>query len=669
MSEEQVENETALRIKKLELEQQQLRFQASWRGQTIEWLKAAAGIAAILGLGLAFWSTNRQLTQLAVSGEEDRFDRAVSRLGSDNPAERLAGMSGLQLFLGPTSASKQRATLLFLVNAVAVEKDATVRAAVLDTFASVGQYRVPGQVLNEILRTARDRNRGILAILQSRFQERLQENDKALFEKGNDEAWLGKLNEGELAPLKATAATIAALIRNGAYAEDLSHIYCVACDFSSESRSVDLSRSKFDRSYLRQSKFKNVKLQRASFDAAYLTQTDFTNADLRNAKLTTPPLLDPPVQSILVQKALWAAYGPIFECADLSEADFTGSVLFGFYWTDINGAAYFPRFYGADVRGTNFKSFKLFTAVPQEVTKGRPGILGAGDDVLRLQFRQSGGYDILVKGWKESDYLIKTYEVGDNFKFTGPIPSEMWPSVYAGLNSLASAKNLSDAQMPDGLRQFLDANKAAFSRPIISTSCPTKSGLELQNPTKEGAMNLEAASKFADLRHFAEVFALISAGGFFLYKAISGYLVTNLSLKLSCVRQRIPGGKEDYVKATLTMEKGDRGTVKIHDVLGTVCTIGDMKTPIASTTFDSLGMDRRSFKQIPFGNTHRAEIIWNKLSETQPFLNLSPGEKTHVSFLATVPTGEPYVIYLVVLGQRRFSRRMAQWRASTVSLP
>lgn len=470
-----VEHEATQRTAKLELEQQQLRFQVSRQGRAIEWLKALAGVAAILALFLAFFSTYQQLTQLAASRDEERFDRAVSRLGSDNPAERLAGVSGLQLFLDPAHRSRQHATLLFLVNAAAVEMDATVRGAILDTFTSLGQYGISRQVLNETLSTARDRNRGILRVLQSRFQERLQDNDKVLFEKGNDEAWLGKLNEAELAPLRATAATIAALIRNGAYIEDLSRIYCVSCDFSSESRSVDLSGSKFDRSYLRQARFKNVKLEHASFDAAYLMRTDFTNADLRNAKLTAPPLFDPPVQSILVQKALWAAYGPIFECADLSEADFTGSVLFGFYWTDINGAGYFPRFYGANVRGANFKSFKIFTAVPQRVTRGRTGMSGASDDVLRLKFQQSSSYSTLVKGWKENDYVIRTYQVGENFKFTGPIPREMWPSIYAGLNSLASAKNLSDAQMPDGLRQFLDANKAVLSQPVISTTCPAKS--------------------------------------------------------------------------------------------------------------------------------------------------------------------------------------------------
>ncbi|MBI4166925.1 MAG: pentapeptide repeat-containing protein [Acidobacteria bacterium] len=466
------EDEAPHRIAKLKLEQQQLRFQLSFWGRLLEYLKAATGIAAIGGLLFAFVSSNRQLKQISVSRDEERFDRAVSRLGSDNPAERLSGVSGLHLFLEPAQTSRQRATLLFLVNAIAIEKDMTVRGAILDTFSSVAQFRVPKQVLNEILATARDRNRGILGVLQSRFRERLQEDDKVLFEKGNDEAWLGKLSEVDLAPLRATAATMAALIRNGAYVEDLRGIYCVSCDFSSDSRVVDLSGAKFDRSYVRQAKFTNVKLENASFDGAYLMHTDFSNANLSKAKLTCPPLLDPPVQTILMQKALWGAYGPIFECADLSDADFTGSVLFGFYWTDINGAGYFPRFYGANLRGTNLKSFQLFTAVPQRVAQTHGSELH--DDVLGIQFQQSGGYDILVKGWKENDYVIRTYRIGESFKFTRPIPREMWPSIFAGLNSLASAKNLSDAQMPDGLRQFLDSNKAAFSHPVISTTCPAK---------------------------------------------------------------------------------------------------------------------------------------------------------------------------------------------------
>jgi uncharacterized protein YjbI with pentapeptide repeats len=471
---------------KPQLGEKRVHLQASWQGQVMEWLKGLTGIAAIAGAVIALL----QLAQLAASRDDDRFDRAVSRIGSDRPGERLAGVSGLQLFLNPKHVPglqwllnrkhvfRQRATLLFLVNAAAVEPDDTVRGAILDTFSSLGQYGVSQGALDETLRTARDRNRGILEVFQARFRERLDEDDRALFEKGNDEVWLGKLSRAERAPLTATAAIIAALIRGGAHTENLSGLYCVSCDFSAEASTVDLSGCNFDRSYLRDASFRKVKLQRASFDASYLMRTDFTNADLREAKLTGPPLLDPPVQAILVRKALYGIYGPIFESADLSGADFTGSALFGFYWTEIHGVGYFPQFSGANLRGANLRSFRLFTAVPRRMRTEDPGARAVPDAVLPFKFEAVGSWNIPVKGWTEEDYLIRTYQVGEGFELTGEIPRGMWLSVEAGLKSLLSAKNLSEAQMPDGLRHILNEISAAPPRPITvpapSSASPTK---------------------------------------------------------------------------------------------------------------------------------------------------------------------------------------------------
>ncbi|HUZ47593.1 MAG TPA: pentapeptide repeat-containing protein [Terriglobia bacterium] len=476
-----IEEEARLRIEKLKLERGELRFQASWKGRTFEFLKAFTGVAAIIAaiagiisVLLTYRSTNKQLAELTSFQVEERFDKDVSRLGGNSPSVRLAGVSGLQIFLQSGGSSRQRAALLFLANSAAVEEDETVRGAILDTFASLGRYRVPRHILDEALRVERDRNRGILRVLQARFRDQLGENDKLLFEKGNDEARIGKLNAAQLGPLRATAAMVAALIRDGAYVKDLSRIYCVSCDFSPKNRRIDLSGSKFDNSYLRRAIFRNAKLENASFDGAYLTRTDFTNADLRNADFTSPPLADPPIQAILVRKALSGAEGPIFECADLSGADFTGSVLFGFYWTDIYGAGYFPRFYGANLRGADLESFKVFTAVPQRLP-GTHGGMTVVNDPLHLKFAQAGGYNILVRGWQENDYMIRTYEIGKNFKFDRPIPRKMWPSIYIGLNSLASAKNFSAARMPEGLRHFIEANKAAFSHPAIYTTCPPSS--------------------------------------------------------------------------------------------------------------------------------------------------------------------------------------------------
>jgi uncharacterized protein YjbI with pentapeptide repeats len=374
----------------------------------------------------------------------------------------------------PKEASeRQRVALLFLVNAVAVERDTTVQSAILDNLSSLSRFDMPSAVLNEALVAARNRNRGILTTLRDRFNERSLENNKSLIEEAVDEAFLGKLNESELLPLKGTAATIAALIRNGAYTSDLTRIYCMGCDFSSDTKPVDLSGVKFDLSYLRDAKFKNVNLVAASFDTAFLIYTDFTGANLRGARLTSSTLVNPPIQAILVKKALWGAYGPIFECADLTDSDFTGSVLFGFYWTEVGNTGYFPRFYKADLTRTNMKSIEVFTAIPKGVlnrlAKTEPQ-LRVSDLVLGLV--EGGAYPILVRGWMgTNDYEIRTLSFG---AFTRPIPKEIWPSVYAGLNSLSSGDNLAKAQLPTGLQDFLTANAKVFAKPIISTTCPEK---------------------------------------------------------------------------------------------------------------------------------------------------------------------------------------------------
>ncbi len=460
------------------LEEVQVAWQRSWKFKTTEWLKALAGVAAIAGLVIAFTMNSRQLAQLAASRNEERFDKAVSRLGSQSPSERLTGLAGLQFFLGPTQKDRHQGALLFLANAVAVETDATVRGAILDTFASLRQYGIEQQVLNDTLAAERDRNRSVLKTLQARFQKRVNEKTDAIFEKGNDEAGLGNLALEDLAPLQATAEAIASLVRSGAYVQDLSDIYCVSCLFSSSDRSVNLSNANFDRSYLRKASFARAILENASFDGAYLMQTDFTSADLRRAKLTDPPLVDPPIQAILIKKALWAANGPIFECADLTEADFTGSVMFGFYWTDIYGTGYFPRFFGANLSHAKLDSFTIFTAIPTDVAARNkaPGKLPGA--ILPIKYAQAGGYgDIVVEGWMNKKYLITSYVIGKDFQFTGPIPPAIWQhSMYAALNSLASAKNLKDAEMPAGPRAFMLANWAVLSRPIISTTCPATPG-------------------------------------------------------------------------------------------------------------------------------------------------------------------------------------------------
>ena len=185
-----------------------------------------------------------------------------------------------------------------------MERDATVRGAMLDTFASLAAYQIDQRVLNDTLAVERDRNRSILKGLQATFQERVKGNSALIFEKGNDEVGIGNLPPDDLAPLQATGLAIAWLLRDRAYVKDLSEIYCVGCVFSSNDQPADISYTTFDRSYLQKASFVKAGLEHASFDGADLRQTNFTSARMRGARLTDPPLVEPPIQAILIQKAL-----------------------------------------------------------------------------------------------------------------------------------------------------------------------------------------------------------------------------------------------------------------------------------------------------------------------------------------------------------------------------
>jgi hypothetical protein len=94
-------HEAELRCGKLELEAQLLRRQTGARFFWLEVAKAITGPVALLGLMVTIFIGTTQLRQAQRARDDDRFDRAVARLASPRTTERVAGVVGLQLFLGP----------------------------------------------------------------------------------------------------------------------------------------------------------------------------------------------------------------------------------------------------------------------------------------------------------------------------------------------------------------------------------------------------------------------------------------------------------------------------------------------------------------------------------------------------------------------------------------
>jgi hypothetical protein len=67
-----------------------------------------------------------------------------------------------------------------------------------------------------------------------------------------------------------------------------------------------------------------------------------------------------------------------------------------------------------------------------------------------------------------------------------------------------------------------------------------------------------------------EAFAYAGAAGFFIYKAVFGYLISNLTLALSSDRRRSPDVEQDYVTVLAQLKKGDRGALTLHHAIATI---------------------------------------------------------------------------------------------------
>jgi hypothetical protein len=161
-----------------------------------------------------------------------------------------------------------------------------------------------------------------------------------------------------------------------------------------------------------------------------------------------------------------------------------------------------------------------------------------------------------------------------------------------------------------------------------------------------------------ELKKVVEIFAYLAAAGFFLFKWISGYMSTNLSIEIACIRKQATTDA-DFIAITVDLSKGDRGSLHIFDVGirvdGREGNVRDQLEPYRVVRGDSTREKRRT-------------IDWSTKDKTYyPFLQA--GEKAQLSWNCTVASKGISKVEVVVVGRRKFSQRVKQWRASAVSLP
>ena len=162
------------------------------------------------------------------------------------------------------------------------------------------------------------------------------------------------------------------------------------------------------------------------------------------------------------------------------------------------------------------------------------------------------------------------------------------------------------------------------------------------------------------IKVWAEVIAYGSAGVFLIYKTLSGYFITDLSLKISC--KRFVSADADNLSVTATLKKGEKGTIRVHDARVRL-TNASAGTALGEKTM--VGTNRLSFTT---DASERITATFNRDSKT-PWLSLPPGDETQFAAYFDVPNGTPCLVEVVILGKKLWGGKAAQWRASAVSFP
>src|SRR5471030_2722941 len=123
--------------------------------------------------------------------------------------------------------------------------------------------------------------------------------------------------------------------------------------------------------------------------------------------------------------------------------------------------------------------------------------------------------------------------------------------------------------------------------------------------------------------HIAKIAVVIGALLFFAWKAFAGYHVTNMVLNISCVRQPSSTEGKDDLAVLVTLKKGDRGTVSLHDAQFLVWN-ADHKG-FENHALHSI--DRWTFVTGKLAGKKRRKIVPGKRATQIPTLNLTPNDE------------------------------------------
>jgi hypothetical protein len=156
-----------------------------------------------------------------------------------------------------------------------------------------------------------------------------------------------------------------------------------------------------------------------------------------------------------------------------------------------------------------------------------------------------------------------------------------------------------------------------------------------------------------NIQVIAQILAVVSVAGYFLYKNAAGW--TDVTMSLDIVTQRVhdPADRtKDILGVTVKLKNGNTGKIRLSDAVATIATLEKELEGIVRYEIDE-------GKVVPGQEATRSP------SRT----GLGPNQEILLSTYERVPTGATCLIDVTILAKRSLKTVLREARSAAVSLP
>jgi len=263
------------------------------------------------------------------------------------------------------------------------------------------------------------------------------------------------------------AKSITTFLKKGIKNYDLSDIYCYGCDFTN----LNLPKTNFERAVLTKADFSNSNFSGSNFNDADLDETKFIDSKLVNTKFTTSyfktennyALLFNVRKNYVIRQLDYEdkLYQPIvkypdFSNADLTNADFSGHLLFNFsiLANDNSGGILSMNlaFNNAILTNTNFESSGIFGSTYDNINNKKPKMPVFPFSPFK-GYRETHG----KSGQPKEEYSLYVYQFNESLTLSENI--EYFPNSIHRLIEMFDGANWKEARMPKPIKFILEEVK------------------------------------------------------------------------------------------------------------------------------------------------------------------------------------------------------------------